>query len=75
MALRQSSGVPQCNKVTRMHLATIELLCKQTTDNFRTRPPTELIMAQSISYYLFLIIHVMTYLSAKEDLSIEHSQG
>ena len=27
--------------VSRMHLATIVLLCKQTTDNFRTRNPPE----------------------------------
>ena len=27
--------------VSRMHLATIALLCKQTTDNFRTRNPPE----------------------------------
>ena len=27
--------------VSRMHLATIALLCKQTTDNFRTRHPPE----------------------------------
>ena len=27
--------------VSRMHLATITLLCKQTTDNFRTRHPLE----------------------------------
>ena len=27
--------------VSRMHLATIALLCKQTTDNFRSRHPPE----------------------------------
>ena len=27
--------------VSKMHLATIALLCKQTTDNFRTRNPPE----------------------------------
>ena len=27
--------------VSRMHLATIALLCKETTDNFRTRHPPE----------------------------------
>ena len=48
MALRQGSGVPQCNVVTRMPLATIALICKQNTDNFRTRPPPELHMAPSI---------------------------
>ena len=31
MALRQGLGVPQCNIVTRMPLATIALLCKQIT--------------------------------------------
>ena len=48
MALRQGPGVPQCNIVTSMPLATITLLCKQTTDNFRTHPPPELPMAPSI---------------------------
>ena len=35
MALRCSSGVPQCNRVTRMTVETIALLSKQT--NFPTR--------------------------------------
>ena len=48
MALRQGSGVPQCNIVTRMPLASIALLCKQTTDNPQTRPQPELPMAPSI---------------------------
>ena len=49
MALRQDLGVPQCNIVTRMPLTTIALLCKQTIDNFRIRPPPELPMGPSIS--------------------------
>ena len=57
MALRQSSGVPQCNIVTRWPLATIALLCKQTTDNCRTHPPPNLPISQSIGYYLILIIN------------------
>ena len=48
MALRQGLGVPQCNRVTRMPLATIALLCKQATDDFQTRPPPKLPMAPSI---------------------------
>ena len=35
MALRWGSDVPQCNIVTRMPLATIALLCKQITNDFR----------------------------------------
>ena len=38
MTLRHSSGFPQCNQVTRMPLAKLALLCKQTIDNIRTRP-------------------------------------
>ena len=34
--------------VTRMHLATIALLCKQTSNNFRSRPPPERPIAPSI---------------------------
>ena len=41
--------------VTRTLLATIALLCKQTLENFRARPPPEHSMAPSIGYYLFLI--------------------
>ena len=36
MALGRISGVPQCNRVNQMSLATKALLCKQTIDNFRT---------------------------------------
>ena len=38
MALRGSSGVPQCNRETRIPLATKALLCKQSIGNFRSRP-------------------------------------
>ena len=38
MGLKHSSGVPQCNRLTRMPLTTKSLLCKQTIDNFPTRP-------------------------------------
>ena len=48
MALRWGSRVPQWYIVTRMPLATIALLCKQTIDNFRIRPPPKLPMAPSI---------------------------
>ena len=48
VALRRGSGVPQCNIVTMMPLATIALLCKQTIDNFRNHPPSELPMTPSI---------------------------
>ena len=54
MALRRSSGGPQCNVVTKMPLGTIALLCKQTTDNFRTRPPSELPMAPSIGFPIII---------------------
>ena len=37
-----------CETAPSMPLATIALLCKQTTDNFRSRPPPELPMAPSI---------------------------
>ena len=58
MALRQGSGVPQCNLVTRMPLATIALFSKQTTDNFGTCPAPELPIAihRVTGYYLFLIV-------------------
>ena len=46
--MRRGSGVPQCNIVTRMPLATIALLFKQAINNFRTRLPPELPMAPSI---------------------------
>ena len=39
MALRCSAGVPQCNRVTRMPLATKALLCKPTIDKFWTCSP------------------------------------
>ena len=42
MALSWGSSVPQCNIVTRMPLATMALICKQTTDNFQICPPPEL---------------------------------
>ena len=54
MALRPVSGVPQYKIVTRMPLATIALLCKQTTDNFRTRPPPDRVTG----YYLLLITSI-----------------
>ena len=38
MVLRRDTGVPQCNQVTKMPLATIALLFKQTIDNFHTSP-------------------------------------
>ena len=47
MALRRGSGVQQCNIVTRLPLATIALLCKQTINNIQTRCPPELPMASS----------------------------
>ena len=59
MALRRGSGVPQCNIVTRMPFATIALLCKQTTDNFRN-PPTTRTAYRSIyrvtGHYLFSLL-------------------
>ena len=36
MALRLSSCVSQCNRLTRMPLTTKALLCKQTINDFRT---------------------------------------
>ena len=59
MALKKGSVVPQCNIVTRMPFTTIALLCKQTTDNFRSRHPPELpycAIYQVTGYYFFLII-------------------
>ena len=38
MALKCSSGVPQCNRVTKMPLTTKPLICKETIDNIHTRP-------------------------------------
>ena len=58
MVLRRGLGVSQCNIVTRMSLATIALLCKQTTDNLRTRPSTRTAhgaIYRVTVYYLFLI--------------------
>ena len=56
MVLRQGSGVPQCNMVTRKPLATIAL-CKQTT--ITTDPalhPSALGAIYWVTgYYLFLI--------------------
>ena len=70
MALRRGSGIPQCNIVTRMPLATIALLCKQTTDNFRTRPPPALPMAPSIglSDIICSLLHLGETLVIKETL-------
>ena len=48
LTLRRGWGVPQCNIVTKMHLATIALLCKQTIDYFQTSPLPKLLMAPSI---------------------------
>ena len=48
MAHWRGSGVPKCNVVPRMPLATIALFCKRATANFRTRHPPELPMAPSI---------------------------
>ena len=47
--------------VTRMPLATIALLCKQTSDNFRTRPPPELPMAPSIGYPVIICSSLYKY--------------
>ena len=67
MALRQGSGVPQCNIVTRMPLSKIALLCKQTNDNFRT--------AHGAIYrlidYLFLIMINKSLTPSGDNLHVE----
>ena len=64
MALRCISGVQQGNQVTRMPLATKALLCKQTIDNFWTRP-AQLRHLSVIVYCLFLIAEVCRLLSSR----------
>ena len=69
MALRQGLDVPQCNIVTWMPLATIVLLiCKQTTDNFRTRLPPELPMAPSIGWPVLILFLINPWCSYSYDL-------
>ena len=43
--------------VSRMHLATIALLCKQTTDNFQTRHPPELRWCHLSGNWILFVPH------------------
>ena len=56
-ALRCSSSVPQCNRVTMTPFAIKAFLCKQTINNFRTRTAPGAIYRVTV-YYLFLISHI-----------------
>ena len=48
--------------VSRMHLATIALLCKQTTDNFRTRNPPEPRWRHLSGNRILFVPHCLEYL-------------
>ena len=46
--------------VSRMHLATIALLCKQTTDNFRTHHPPERRWRHLSGNWILFVPHYIT---------------